>query len=96
MIRASRAAVKSDDAVILRVPGQIANCIEPLLRRTGHPYAVEVVADPFDVFAPGSVKHPLAPFFRWWSPRQLRRVCRNAFAASYVTRRSVAAPLPLP
>jgi glycosyltransferase involved in cell wall biosynthesis len=96
VIRAARAAVKSDDAVILRVPGQLANCIEPMLRRTGHPYAVEVVADPYDVFAPGSVKHPLAPLFRWWSPRQLRRICRNACAASYVTREALQRRYPCP
>lgn len=96
VIRAARAAVGPDDAVILRVPGQIANCIEPMLRRTGHPYAVEVVADPYDVFAPGSVKHILAPLLRWWSPRQLRRVCRNAFAASYVTRAALQRRYPCP
>jgi glycosyltransferase involved in cell wall biosynthesis len=96
VIRAARAAVSPDDAVILRVPGQIANCIEPLLRRTGHPYAVEVVADPYDVFAPGSVKHLLAPLLRWWSPRQLRRVCHNAFAASYVTRAALQRRYPCP
>ncbi len=96
VIRAARAAVKPDDAVILRVPGQIANCIEPMLRGTGHAYAVEVVADPYDVFAPGSVKHPLAPFFRWWSPRQLRRICRHAFAACYVTRAALQRRYPCP
>jgi glycosyltransferase involved in cell wall biosynthesis len=46
---------------------------------------VEVVADPYDVFAPGSVKHPLRPVFRWWFSRQLRRQCAGACAAAYVT-----------
>jgi len=96
VIRAARAAVGPDDAVILRVPGQIANCIEPMLARLDRPYAVEVVADPYDVFAPGSVKHPLAPLFRWWSPRQLRRICRNASAASYVTREALQRRYPCP
>jgi glycosyltransferase involved in cell wall biosynthesis len=50
---------------------------------------VEVVADPYDVFAPGSVKHPLRPFFRWWFPRQLRRQCAGACAAAYVTRHNL-------
>jgi glycosyltransferase involved in cell wall biosynthesis len=96
VIRAARSAVGPEDAVILRVPGQIAGCIEPLLRRTGHPYAVEVVADPYDVFAPGSVKHLLSPLLRWWWPRQLRRVCHNAFAASYVTREALQRRYPCP
>lgn len=83
--RAAVNAVGASDAVIMRVSSQIGNCIEPLLRRTGHPYGVEVVSDPYDAFAPGSIKHPLSPFFRWWSPRQLRHQCAGASAATYVT-----------
>lgn len=83
--RAARKAVGVRDAVILRVSSQIAACIEPLLIRTGHPYGVEVVCDPYDVFAPGSIKHPLRPFFRWLSPRELKRQCTGACAAAYVT-----------
>ncbi len=83
--RAARKAVGASDAVILRVASQIATCIEPLLHWTGHPYGVEVVGDPYEVFAPGSVRHPLRPFFRWLGPRQLRRQCAGACAAAYVT-----------
>ena len=49
------------------------------------PYGVEVVGDPYAAFAPGSVKHPLRPFLRWWFSRQLRRQCAAACAAAYVT-----------
>ncbi|MFB2971789.1 glycosyltransferase [Aerosakkonema sp. BLCC-F183] len=84
--RSARNAVQPNDAVILRVGSTIAGHIQSMLRQTGHPYAVEVVADPYDVFAPGSVKHPLRPFFRWSSPRRLRRHCREAAAAAYVTK----------
>jgi glycosyltransferase involved in cell wall biosynthesis len=87
--RATRRGAEPGDAVILRVSSQLAGHIEPWLRRTGHPYGVEVVADPYDVFAPGSVKHPLRPFFRWWFPRQLRRQCAGACAAAYVTQHSL-------
>lgn len=83
--RAAINAVGANDAVILRLASQIATCIEPLLRRTGHPYGVEVVSDPFDTFAPGAIEHPLRPYFRWWFPRLLRRQCAGASAAAYVT-----------
>ncbi|MEG4111993.1 MULTISPECIES: glycosyltransferase family 4 protein [unclassified Microcoleus] len=83
--RAARNAVAANDAVILRVGSQIASCIQPMLSKINHPYAVEVVADPYDVFAPGAVKHPLRPFFRWWFPRKLRHQCAGACAAAYVT-----------
>jgi len=58
-----RGVVGPSDAVILRVCSQVAACLEPQLRRGGRPYGVEVVGDPYDVFAPGAVVHPLRPFF---------------------------------
>jgi glycosyltransferase involved in cell wall biosynthesis len=83
--QAAQQAIGNHDAVILRVGSQIANCMRPKLLKTLHPYAVEVVADPYDVFAPGAVRHPLRPFFRWRSPRNLRQFCKEACAAAYVT-----------
>ena len=80
-----RGVVGPSDAVILRVASQVAACLEPLLRRAGHPYGVEAVGDPYDAYAPGAVRHPLRPFFRWWFPRQLRRMCTGACGALYVT-----------
>ncbi len=82
---AAVAAVGPADAVIFRAPSTIAGQIEPALRRAGHPYGVEVLGDPYDVFAPGAVRHPLRPFFRWWSPKRLRRLCAGAAATGYVT-----------
>ncbi|MEG4486049.1 glycosyltransferase family 4 protein [Microcoleus sp. D2_18a_B4] len=87
--RSARNAVKPNDAVILRVGSTIASPIQSMLHKIGRPYAVEVVADPYDVFAPGSVKHPLRPFFRWSSPRRLRWHCREAAAAAYVTKHAL-------
>jgi glycosyltransferase involved in cell wall biosynthesis len=78
-------AVSAEDAVILRVSSQIAWCIQPMLHRIGHPYALEVVADPYDVFAPGAIKHPLRSVFRWWYLLELKHECTEAIASSYVT-----------
>ncbi|MGI8549348.1 MAG: glycosyl transferase family 1, partial [Dehalococcoidia bacterium] len=94
-------AVGPRDAVILRLSSPVAATIVPFMRRTGHPYGVEVVGDPYDVFAPGAVRHPLRPFCRWWFPQQLRRQCATACAAAYVTehtlqRRYPVAPGALP
>lgn len=80
-----RASVEPHDAVILRVPSQIATHLEPLLRRGRRPYGVQVVGDPYEFFVKGSVRHPLRRFFRWWFVRTLRRQCRDAAAAAYVT-----------
>lgn len=79
-------AVPSHGAVILRVGSQIANCLERTLHRKGYPYALEVLGDPYEVFAPGVVDHPLRRFFRWHFARQLRKQCLRASGVAYVTR----------
>jgi len=73
------------DAVILRVGSVLADALLPKLNKLRIPYAVEVVSDPWDVFSPGSVRHPLRPFFRRWFAHRLRVQCRGAAAAAYVT-----------
>ncbi len=94
--RAVRNAVNATDAVILRVSSQLAACLQPKLQKMGHPYAVEVVADPYDVFAPGSIKHPLRPFFRWSFTRELRHQCTMACSAAYVTKQALQKRYPCP
>jgi glycosyltransferase involved in cell wall biosynthesis len=83
--RAVRAAIGGGAALILRVPGQLANVIEPELRRTRRPYSVEVVGDPFASYSPGAMRHPLRPILRRWFDTRLRAQCRQAAAAAYVT-----------
>ena len=83
--RAVRNALDPTDAVIMRVGSQIASCLEPLVVKTGHPYGLEVLGDPHEVFAPGVVRHSLRPFFRWWFTRCLKRQCSMADAVAYVT-----------
>jgi len=78
-------AVTTDVAVILRVPGAVGGLVWYKIRKNNRPYAVEVVGDPYDVFAPASVRHPLRPLFRWWFSHQLRRQCAGTCAAAYVT-----------
>jgi L-malate glycosyltransferase len=98
--RAIRSAVsdvvKRQDAVILRVSSMIASLFKPKLNQSAHPYAVEVVGDPYDVFSPGAFKHPLRPYLRWSAPRGLRNTCIHAFAAAYVTDRALQRRYPCP
>ena len=91
-----RNTVGDSDAIILRVPSRLATDIQPLLRRNNHPFAVEVVADPFDVFAPGSIDTPLRPFFQWWYTRNLQHDCAKAMAAAYVTKLALQQRYPCP
>lgn len=87
--QAIKNAINETDAIILRVHSNIANVIEPWLNSTGHPYGLEVIGDPYDVFSPGSVRHPLRPFFRWWFTHKLKAQCAKASAISYVTKEAL-------
>lgn len=86
---AIRAAAPARGAVILRVASQVANVLERQLHERGYPYALEVVGDPYEVFAPGVVDHPLRPFFRWHFSRHLRRQCLRAAGVAYVTKHAL-------
>lgn len=85
--RAVKIAALSCEAVIVRSPSVVAGQLVSVLNKIGHPYGVAVVGDPYDVFSPGAVKHPLRPFFRWWFSQQLRHHCASACAATYVTQK---------
>ncbi|RUL92021.1 glycosyltransferase [Verrucosispora sp. FIM060022] len=83
--RAVRAAAAPTDAVLLRVPSPIGSLLATERDRHGLPYALEVIADPYDIFAPGVLRHPLRPLLRRQYTAQLRHQCASAIAAAYVT-----------
>lgn len=85
--QAVRDAADDTDAVILRVPSPIGSLLATSRDRLRLPYGLEVVGDPYDVFAPGVVSHPLRPLLRQWFARTLKRQCVSADAVSYVTGR---------
>lgn len=75
----------NSDAVIMRVGSPIADILQPILCKMKRPYALEVVGDPYDTFAPGSIKSNIRPFYRWWFCKKLKSQVKNAKAVSYVT-----------
>jgi phosphatidyl-myo-inositol dimannoside synthase len=91
---AVRGAASDTDAVILRVPSQIGTLLAGSRDRQRLPYGLEVVGDPYDVFAPGVVRHPLRPLLRRRFVITLRRQCASAHAVSYVTQRRLQARYP--
>ena len=81
----SRAACARDRAIILRAPSEIGNLAARELIGAAAPFAAEVVGDPWDACAPGSVSHPLRAVARHRHTSALRRICRLASATAYVT-----------
>jgi glycosyltransferase involved in cell wall biosynthesis len=86
---AVRRAALEADGVILRVPSALACHAFPVFRKKLQPFGVEVVGDPFDMFARDSVRHPLWRFFRWLFTLRLRQICAKACGAAYVTREAL-------
>lgn len=82
-------AYETDSALIFRASSIIPEILSGRIEKNRHPFGVEVVGDPYDVFAPGAVKHPLRGFFRLWSPYRLRKLCSHASAVAYVTERAL-------
>ncbi|MGI5246789.1 glycosyltransferase family 4 protein [Dactylosporangium sp. CA-139066] len=89
-----RAAAEPGDAVLLRVPSAIGTLLWRAIRRRRRTFGLEVVGDPYDVFAPGAIRHPLRPLLRRWFTRRLRAQCRSATAVAYVTERALQARYP--
>jgi glycosyltransferase involved in cell wall biosynthesis len=81
-------ALRQDDACILRVPGTIGTEVWRHLQPQ-RPFGVEVFAIPWDGFAPGVVKGVLRPFWRRLFHYYLKKQCRQAVAAAYVTERAI-------
>lgn len=85
-----------DSAFILRVPSAIGAILAKACLRRNRAYGVEVVGDPWDVFAPGANAHFLRPFFRRLFARRLRTLCSHASAAAYVTAAALQRRYPAP
>jgi len=96
IIPAIRRAIPPEDAVILRLGSQIGTIAAYTLHRSGQPYGVEVLTDPFDAFVPGAIRHPLRPVLRQWLTCAMRTQCAKACAASYVTSQALQARYPCP
>lgn len=74
---------------ICRLPSHAGRVAAEFLKRRRIPYAVEVVADPWDVFAPRSTTYNLAPLYRLWGYISLRKAVHGAAAALYVTQNAL-------
>ena len=71
---------------IFRIPAASSNIFSREYAKTGKPFAVEVVIDPWENFGPGTAGNP---FINWIVRRDwtnlVKRMCQKASGASYVT-----------
>jgi glycosyltransferase involved in cell wall biosynthesis len=83
LVRTFRGAVPRDAAAIVRLPSPIATRALSAMGR--HPYGVELLGDPWDVFAPGAIPGKLRVPMRLYWTVEVRRQCRRAEAVAYVS-----------
>ena len=88
MRRTVRSSVDESEAIHLRAPCLIGGIFWRALD-SERPYGVEVVGDPYDLFAPGAFPEKMRPLYRTWFTRRLRLQCAHATAAAYVTERGL-------
>ncbi|WP_300565258.1 glycosyltransferase [Flavobacterium sp.] len=85
--RKIKEVIETTEAVyICRIPGNISNVAINYLNRLKIPFGAEVVGDPWDVFAKGSISHPLRSYFRWKGYLDLKKNVKKAAAVLYVTK----------
>lgn len=74
---------------ICRIPGNVSNLVIKELVDRNKKYALEVVGDPDDVFAPGTIKHPLRIYFRSKMVSAMKYNIQNASGVLYVTKKTL-------
>ena len=76
----------SEFAVLLRLPSIYATRIGRRLARAGKPFGAEILGDPAEALARGSLRHPARMLLRRLLRAELRWACDRACATAYVTR----------
>lgn len=82
-------ALASADLTILTLPSPIALLVGWFLRTKNKSYGVEVMGDPWEVFSPNGVKHPLRRFLRLGLTWAQKYLIRHSCSVCYVTERSL-------
>lgn len=77
--------VKLCDCAVFRVSGVVSNMVLPIFARTKKPYALEVLGDPWEFLAKGTVCGITRPIIRVAWTYNLKKVCRKALGVLYVT-----------
>jgi len=79
------AQVQKNQAYICRLPSILGTILVNKLQKENIPYMVELVGDPWEVFAPGSLKNTLSFAHRYRSFLSLKKNVKNAVGVIYVT-----------
>ena len=83
--KAMKNVAEGCSAALFRIPSPIANLVKKEVQKLGLPWATEIVNDPWDNFAPGTIKSVFRPIYRWHFTKQVKQYAKKANGVSYVT-----------
>lgn len=85
LIKCIKKFCQKAECAIFRIPAATSNLFCRQFVKTKKPFAVEVVVDPWENFAPGTIKSPLRPIIRYSWTKLVKEMCIKANGVSYVT-----------
>ncbi|EFK59779.1 glycosyltransferase [Sphingobacterium spiritivorum] len=93
-IREIRRLIKSyivdfEGAIIIRGAGSLGYLAVKICKELDIPFALELVGDPHEVYAPGVIKHPLRPFLRYLFTQYQKKAALSCSAILYVTKNTL-------
>lgn len=77
------------DAVIIRGAGSLGYHVAKFCIKRKMAYGIEIIGDPYDVFAKGVIKHPLRPILRYLFTKFQKEAVYNAQSVIYVTKHTL-------
>ncbi len=83
--RALTECLSRADAAIFRMPSPISMVAYPIIKKSGIPWAGEMMMNPRTAYGKESMSHPLQPVIQGFITRQTKQACLDANGVSYVT-----------
>lgn len=83
------------DCVIFRAPSPISMVAYGPIKRSGKPFAVELMNNPYTHFSKESMNNKLQPLIRLFITNQTRRMCLRANGVAYVTKHTLQGMYPM-
>lgn len=80
-----RKSIKNCDCAIFRVPSPISLVAYPIIRKSGKPFAIELMMNPYTAHSKAAINHPLQPIIQYIITRQTKKACLTANGVAYVT-----------
>lgn len=83
--RVMKSAMKDCDRIIFRAPSPMSMVAYPLAKKSGKPFAVEIMNNPANHYPPAAMHNFYQPIIQWLTVNHTKSMCRTANGVSYVT-----------